>query len=585
VQPEFALVERNAAAVAQVCQRLDGIPLALELAAARIEALTVEQVAARLDQRFRLLTGGSRVALQRQQTLHATLDWSYDLLVNPERRLFKRLSVFAGGWTLDAAEAVCAGEGIERHDVLDLLLCLVRKSLVVAEEGGDGAERYRLLETLRQYAHERMLAAGEAETVHERHARYYLALAEEVGPSMYEWAVGAVDRLLTEHDNLRAAMRWFSESNAVEQAVRLGGQLWGVWVFAGYLTEGRAQLRTLLALPSASRASSDWARLVYSHGIVESFLGDNPAARASFEQVATLQRALGDPLLATTLGSLGQVAGVQEDYAAAGAWLEESLALARELDLQPVIAHALFRLGTIAHALGDFTLAQTQYAEGLAVARRVDDRIGVAWSLYGLGCLALDQDEYPAARAWLSQSLTSFPEFDRLGFVHGLTVFAALAAAEGLPATALRLAGASAALIQQTGITIQQHIERRRNERWLTTARQALGEEVAAEAWASGYQMRLEQAIAYALAPHEPAASKVGTRAKPPRGQASDKLTPREREVASLIAQGLKNHQIAERLLITDRTVAAHVEHILAKLGYASRHQVGAWAAQHSERR
>ena len=315
VQPEFALIARNAAAVAQVCQRLDGIPLALELAAARIEALTVEQLAARLDQRFRLLTGGSRAALPRQQTLRATLDWSYDLLSDPERRLFNRLSVFAGGWTLEAAEAVCAGAGIERHDVLDLLLCLVRKSLVVAEEGGDGAERYRLLETLRQYAHERLLAAGEAETVHERHACCYLALAEEVGPSMYDWAAGAVDRLLTEHDNLRAAMRWFSESNAVEQAVRLGGQLWGVWVFAGYLTEGRAQLRTLLALPSASRASPDWARLVYSHGIVECFLGDHAAARASFEQAAKLQRALGDPLLATTLGSLGQVAREQDDYA------------------------------------------------------------------------------------------------------------------------------------------------------------------------------------------------------------------------------------------------------------------------------
>ena len=204
--------------------------------------------------------------------------------------------------------------------------------------------------------------------------------------------------------------------------------------------------------------------------------------------------------------------------------------------------------------------------------------------MYGLGCLALDQDEYPAARAWLSQSLTSFPEFDRLGFVHGLAVFATLAAAEGLPAAAVRLAGASAALTRQTGITIQQPIERRRNERWLAPARQALGEEVAAEAWARGYQMRLEQAIAYALAPHEPVAAIVTTSAKPPRGQASDKLTPREREVASLIAQGLKNHQIAERLLITDRTVAAHVEHILAKLGFASRHQVSAWAAQYSER-
>jgi predicted ATPase len=291
IQPRFVLTEQNAQTVVQVCQRLDGIPLALELAAVRIEALTVDQLAARLDQRFRLLTGGSRTALPRQQTLRATLDWSYELLSDPERRLFCCLSVFAGGWTLEAAEAVCAGQAIQPEDVVELLTRLVRKSLVAAEEGRDGTARYRLLETLRQYAHERLTEAGEAHTARERHASYYLALAEEVGPSMYEWAVAAVDRLLTEHDNLRAAARWFGESNAVEPAVRLGGQLWGVWVFAGYLTEGRSQLRSLLALPSTERTPRDWARLAYSHGLVECFLEDYVASRASFEQAAALQRA------------------------------------------------------------------------------------------------------------------------------------------------------------------------------------------------------------------------------------------------------------------------------------------------------
>ena len=228
VQPQFGLTERNAAAVAQVCQHLDGLPLALELAAARIEALTVDQLAARLDQRFRLLTGGNRTALPRQQTLHATLDWSYDLLSEPEPRLFNRLSVFAGGWTLEAAEAVCAGEGSEPEDVLDLLLRLVRKSLVIAEESGEGAARYRLLETLRQYAHERLMAAGETETVRRRHASYYLMLVDDGEPSMWEqmW----LRRWLTELDNLRATMRWLNESNAVEDAVRLGGRLWPMWV-------------------------------------------------------------------------------------------------------------------------------------------------------------------------------------------------------------------------------------------------------------------------------------------------------------------------------------------------------------------
>jgi predicted ATPase/DNA-binding CsgD family transcriptional regulator len=580
VQPHFVLTERNAPVVAQVCKRLDGIPLALELAAARIEALTPDQVAARLNQRFRLLTGGSRTALPRQQTLHATLDWSYALLSEPEQHLFNRLSVFAGGWTLEAAEVVCSDDGIEQDDMLDLLERLVRKSLVVAEEGGDDAVRYRLLETLRQFAHERLVTAGEAETVHQRHASYCLALAEEVGPRMYEWAAVAVDRLVAEHDNMRAAMRWFSESNAVEQAVRLGGQLWGVWVFAGYLTEGRAQLRTLLALPGASHASPAWARLVYSHGLVEYYLGDYAASRASFEHVAPLQRALGDPLLATTLGSLGQTAREQEDYAAARTWLEEGLALAEQLDLQLVVGHALGRLGTIAQALGDYTLAQTQFEESLAVARRVNDRIGVAWALYALGCLALDQDDYLAARVWLSQGLTSFPEFDRLGFVHGLAMFAALAAAERLPAAALRLAGATTTLTHRTGILVQ-HSDSGRYERWLASARQALSEEVAAAAWAEGQQMRLDQAIAYALAPSQPVTATAGTPAASRRAQTSDQLTQRQREVAALIAQGRSNRQIGEELVISERTVAAHVEQILNKLGFASRTQIGVWAAEH----
>jgi predicted ATPase len=172
VQPRFALTERNAPPIANVCQQLDGIPLALELAAARLEGLTLEQVAARLDQRFRLLTSGSRVALPRQQTLRATLDWSYDLLTDLEQRLLNRLAVFAGGWNLEAAEAVCAGRGIQMEDVVDLLLRLVRKSLVIAEEGGQDANRYRLLETLRQYAQERLTADGEQDVVRDQHANY-----------------------------------------------------------------------------------------------------------------------------------------------------------------------------------------------------------------------------------------------------------------------------------------------------------------------------------------------------------------------------------------------------------------------------
>jgi DNA-binding CsgD family transcriptional regulator len=209
-----------------------------------------------------------------------------------------------------------------------------------------------------------------------------------------------------------------------------------------------------------------------------------------------------------------------------------------------------------------------------------DDRVEAPWFLHNLGCLALDQGDYAAARDWLTQGLTSRSEYDSLGFVHALAEFATLAAAQGLPEAALRLAGATAALTQRTGIVVQPN-ERRRYDRWLATARQALGEEVAAAAWAEGQQMRLGQAVAYAQAPGEPAAATVRASAQPQHDQAYDQLTPRQREVATLIARGHSNRQIGDALVITERTVAAHVEHILNKLGFASRTQIGVWASEH----
>jgi predicted ATPase/DNA-binding CsgD family transcriptional regulator len=575
VQRQFALTERNAAVVAQMCQRLDGIPLALELAAARIEALGIEQLGDRLDQLFQVLTGGSRVALPRQQTLQATLDWSHDLLTVSERRLFNRLSVFSGGWTLQAAEALGGGAGVAQRDVLDLLQQLVRKSLVIVELGGNGIARYRLLETVRQYAHQRLLASGDAGALRERHARYYLTLAEALGPGMYDWAASAIERLLIEHDNLRAALRWFVETNAVEQATRLGGQMWGIWVNGGYLVEGRAQLCALLALPGLSSGSETWARLAYSYGLVELFLGNYAASRASLEEVAAAQRASGDRLLATTLGSVGQAAREQGDYVAARVWLLESLSHARDLDLRPVIAHALLRLGTVAHAQGELAPAQAYLEESLARSRQLDDRIGIAWSLYHIGSLALDRGDYATARAWLGEGMASFPAFDQLGLTYTLAGLAVLAAAEGEPQLALRLAGATAALTERTGISVRD-IDGLRYERWLAVARQTLVDGVASAAWADGRRLPLEQALAHALSTREPAAPAI----KPPHprpAQTSVRLTPRQREVAALIVQGLTNRQIAEQLSVTERAVAAHVEHILDKLGVSNRAQIAVW--------
>lgn len=578
VQTRFELTELNGPLLANVCQQLDGIPLAIELAAARLDGLTLEQVAARLHQRFRLLTSGSRVALPRQQTLRATLDWSYDLLDDLEKRLLNRVAVFARGWTLEAAEAVCAGQGIEAHDVLDLLLRLVRKSLVVAEGDGRGAERYRLLETLRQYAQERLAVDGEQDLARNRHASYYLALVDKVEPSL--WELAWLKRLLPEQDNLRAALRWFTDSKAIELAVRLGGRLWPMWLYSGYLTEGQAQLRALMALPVAMRGSPEWARLAMNAGLVEMFAGDFAAARARLEEAVALRRATNDPHLARTLCFLGLAAREQADYSAASLSFDESLALARQIDDRICIVHALSCQATISHATGDYALARTQYEQGLALAREWGDQVEAPWFLHNLGCLALDEGEYVEARDWLTQGVAARSEYDSLGFVHILAEFATLAAAEGLPTAALRLAGASSALTQRTGIVVQPH-ERHRYERWLATARQALGDEAAEAAWEEGRQMRLGQALTYAQDNHDVAAVTAPVFAQPVHDQPWDSLTPRQREVAALIASGHSNRRIGEALVITERTVAAHIEHILAKLGFASRTQIAVWASQH----
>jgi predicted ATPase len=277
VQHEFALVERNAPAVVRVCHRVDGIPLALELAAARVRVLSLEQLAARLDNRLRLLTGGSRTAPSRQQTLRATLSWSYELLTDDEQRLFARLAVFAGGWTLDAAEAVCAGAGLEASAVLDLLTRLVDQSLVVAGDG-TGPHRYRLLETLREYGRERLAEGGESEALQRRHAAYFLAQAERA--EAYAGRVASLDDLAVDLNNLRAALRWYGDRCAVEEGLRLGAALGELWLYLGRPSEGYDWLRLLLDLPPSASTGRTRARAQCWAGALALVLGDASAGHA-----------------------------------------------------------------------------------------------------------------------------------------------------------------------------------------------------------------------------------------------------------------------------------------------------------------
>jgi predicted ATPase/class 3 adenylate cyclase len=414
VRPGFAVTAQNAAAVAEVCRRLDGIPLALELAAARVRVLPVEPLLARLEDRFRLLTGGSRTALARHQTLRAAVDWSYDLLGAAERTLFARLSGFAGGFTLEAAEAVGAGEGIEPVDVLDLLTRLVDKSLVVAEEQPDGAARYRLLETLRQYAQETPAAHGGAEAVRARHAAYYLALAERAapeleGPRQRAW----LDRLEAELDNLRQALRWSqAEGGRAEAGLRLATALGHLWRLRGHQREGREWLEAALALPAAAPRTAARAAALDGAGVLAWILGDGAAAGARLEASVALWRALGDGRgLGRALANLG-LAALDRDRAAARPVLEEAVARARAAGDRWGLALALRFLGTLEGrgppapgGSGGAPARPSPLEESATLFRELGDPWGLGEALAGLDGRAFRRGDYPAARAHFEEAL------------------------------------------------------------------------------------------------------------------------------------------------------------------------------------
>jgi predicted ATPase/DNA-binding CsgD family transcriptional regulator len=621
ISPTFTLMSQNALAIIEICRRLDGLPLALELASARVNVLTVQEIAARLDDRFVLLTSGQRTSLEpRHYTLRAAIDWSYALLTSEEQTLFCRLAVFAAGCTLDTAEAVCAGEEVVAGRVLNLLSSLVNKSLVMAETMNRVQARYRLLETIREYALEKLAEAGEATRLRDRHLDLFLARAEEAAPKLNDsyqqlW----LNWLEGEHDNLRAALAWALESGRIKAGLRLATALFRFWEIRGYVQEGLAWLEGMLAHADEGISLAVRVNALTFAAFLASFLGYTSATLTYGREAVALAEAAGEggqPLLAFALGGLAAGAEAMGDfqtafaiheraiqltrassgdpfflgmallvqvgtaielgyYETARALLDESLTLAREAGDALRIAFALKWFGDLARCEQNYVEAQTHYEQSVALLRELGVTRDLTSPLQNLGHTCLHLGDVDRAHALLSESLaTHQAQQDRLGMAECLIGFAAMAIVRGLPAAGVRLLAAANARggprVKSTWV-----VTRMEYDHYLALARTRLTEAEFQAEQAAGRALSLEQALAYAQT------LPLLSRATPASREKSDNLTEREREVAALIGLGKSNGEIAAELVLSKRTVEKHVANILSKLGFTSRTQVVRWAIEH----
>ena len=551
-QPSFVLSDSNAPTVAQICHRLDGIPLAIELAAVRVKVLSPEKILARLEDRFHLLTGGSRTALPRQQTLRAAVDWSYELLEPLEKTLLHRLGVFAGGCTLESAETVCGWDPLGPDDVLELLSHLSDKSLVGPKEGADGAMRYALLETIRAYARERAATAGETEVLAERHARFFLSLAESTepelqGPRQAEW----LNRLEEEHDNLRQAIQSFITRRAAEEAMRLCGALWRFWWIRGNWEEGRHRFESALAVDGPAARTLARSKALRGEAVLARGQGDYGAAKALLTESLEIAREQADKSgIASALFELGNIANDHDDLERARGLYEECLTIRREIDDRRGIALALHNLavvaearhepgdaerlyiealtlhrtlgnraieaatlnglGGLASAQGDMEKAIAYQEQALAIQRELGDRRGIAFSLRELGAAAVGGGDLAGAGTHLTEAIPIFRSLgDKQGLAASMEVCAGVASLAGQGDRALRLAGAAAALRE----AIQSPIpgpDMAALEKRLSAARDSLGAAAADRAFQDGKALPFEESVNLAVELGSWAFSKTG---------------------------------------------------------------------------
>ena len=504
-RPAFTVDASNGTAVAAICRRLDGLPLALELASARLKLFSPQALLARLGDRLALLTGGAQDAPERHQTLRATLAWSYDLLSEAEQVLFRRLGIFAGGCTLQAAEAVLgadpAGAGVlGRVSILDGMTNLVDQHLLRAEEGPEGEPRFTMLETIREYALERLTERGEVEAQRREHAAYYRQLAEEAeaglrGPEQMAW----FRRLDRELDNIRGALAWALARGHVETALGTATPLALFWFRHGHLSEGRMWLRQGLT-SSARVAPKIRADAMAEEGWLAWAQGDWQEAMTLAEEGLAIARGLGEKWrMADALNTLGTVAAAQEQYEQAAGFYQESLALHQELGDQRGVAVALSNRGQVALYQGDLEQAAALLGPCLSAFEDLGERWYSALTRSDLGSLALAQGDDRRAAALYAESLAAFRELgDMWGSAWVLEELAEVAHAKGEAERAIRLYGAAASLREVTGSPLSS-ADRAKRERVLAAIRTETDAGTFATAWEQGRVMTLEDAIAYAL--------------------------------------------------------------------------------------
>jgi predicted ATPase/serine/threonine protein kinase len=506
LKPSFTVTDENASSVLEICKKLDGLPLAIELAAARIKILSPQAILAKLDSRLQFLTGGAHDVPTRQRTMRGAVDWSYELLSDEEKRLFRRLAVFAGGFTINAATSVMVSSSSQDSsiDVIDGVTSLVDKSLLVTREQADGEVRFRMLGVVREYALELLDVSTEADSTRRAHATYFLSIAEEAEPHLQGWQPAKwLNRLEEEHDNLRAALRW-SVVHQVETAGRLAAAIRYFWNFQGYLTEGLRWSEAVLNLGQEIPRAQRW-KILSMAGNLARFLGNHQTARDMYEEGLAEGRAINDlSQISLSCRGLSGLAMEQEDFGSARAFLDEALAAARQANDQFGVARSLSMMGDLARTRGDDLQARPLYEEALAICRRLGNQYAIGNILNNLAAAEYVLEDYETSSLHFAEALKMAQASggkiagDKIAISYALDGFGALAVARNKLDVATQLAAAAERLRESINYNIEP-AERRFRDAYVSSAQSKLTETDFSTAYSSGRRLKLGQALSLAL--------------------------------------------------------------------------------------